>query len=267
MPYVSPKDLSIVPSITSPRSSHNASPAPPPPVMTEPVDSLATALAQSSLNECAEGAGEFDSPPALSECATTSSNSVQTVSSDSRGDGEEPEVISPSRPPQDNAPVPTDTDSKAAASERTDLEPAPVSDDEVTVVQDPPPSGTVLDAIPALPDLDLCKLQTYSRAIYDFTLKLYVRAQKDSLAKGHTLPGEFCSEFGKLGSVWASANRPPRLLGPCLVSSWQVCLGDAKPPRTLRDERVDACADEATRVQPRLAGRVVLNLHPETGRG
>lgn len=200
MPYVSPKDLSVS-STPTPRSA--AASPPPKQAMTEPVESLAAALAKSALEE------SYDSPPALSECATTSSNSVQTLQSDATPP--DVEVASPSRPPQLD---PTDAAEPEAKRLEVDAEPdahesaeaehgeaerqaAVVEeiragvDGEETVVQDAP-SGTALDAVPAdAGELELSKLAQYSKAIYEFTLKLYVRAEKESLAKGHSLPGEY----------------------------------------------------------------------------
>lgn len=174
--------------------------------MTEPVESLAAALAKSQLED------NYDSPPALSECATTSTNSVQTLQSDSTPP--EVEVVSPSQPPKELA---DPTDATEPEAKRLEVQPTEETDaaetvsaeenerehqhhlveeiragveGEETVVQDPP-SGTALDAVPADADqAELSKLAQYSQAIYEFTMKLYVRAEKESIAKGHTLPGE-----------------------------------------------------------------------------
>lgn len=203
MPYVSPKDLSV--SLTPTPRSAAASP-PPKQAMTEPVESLAAALAKSQLED------NYDSPPALSECATASSNSVQTLQSESTPP--EVEVASPSQSPNG---LPDPSDVADPEAKRLEVEPVFEADahetlaadederehqhhlveeiragveGEETVVQDPP-SGTALDAVPADADqAELSKLAQYSQAIYEFTMKLYVRAEKESLAKGHTLPGE-----------------------------------------------------------------------------
>ncbi|EKC99335.1 hypothetical protein A1Q2_06272 [Trichosporon asahii var. asahii CBS 8904] len=209
MPYVSPKDLSVS-STPTPRSA--AASPPPKQAMTEPVESLAAALAKSQLEET------YDSPPALSECATTSTNSVQTLQSESTPP--EVEVASPSQSPKD---MPDPTDAVDPEAKRLDVLPAQEADavetrsaedderehqhhlveeiragieGEETVVQDPP-SGTALDAVPADADqAELSKLAQYSQAIYEFTMKLYVRAEKESIAKGHTLPGELPPPYG-----------------------------------------------------------------------
>lgn len=203
MPYVSPKDLSVS-STPTPRSA--AASPPPKQAMTEPVESLAAALAKSQLED------NYHSPPALSECATTSSNSVQTLQSESTPP--EVEVASPSQSPNG---LPDPSDAADPEAKRLKVEPLFEADahetlaadederehqhhlveeirvgveGEETVVQDPP-SGTALDAVPADADqAELSKLAQYSQAIYEFTMKLYVRAEKESLAKGHTLPGE-----------------------------------------------------------------------------
>lgn len=193
--------------------------------MTEPVDSLAAALAQTQLD------AEFESPPPLSDCATASSNSVQTLQSATPPDVE---VVSAGASP-DPAPSlpsePTDAEGKRPAHEPAEAlvegelvaegeregeeiqeakgdSPRRDSDfqaqqastvegiraglsGEETVVQDAP-SGTALDAVPAdAGAAELGKLAQYSRAIHEFTLKLYVRAERESIAKGHTLPGEY----------------------------------------------------------------------------
>lgn len=212
MPYVSPKDLSVSSSITStPNRSANSSPPPP-----EPVASLAAALAKTHI----------DAPPALSECATSSSNSVQTLQSSPPVDVE---VVSPSQPPA-FSPGPDELLTKRPESaepvvlpqseERTEVEEGGAKESkeaakrreaeeeaerqhavveeiraglegEETVVQDAP-SGTALDAVPAdVDEMELGKLAQYSRAIFEYTLRLYQRAERESLAKGHTLPGEY----------------------------------------------------------------------------